>query len=234
MTEPVAITNNREMLRSSLEQQIRETRPLRAVNYTDNWMDIIGFFSEIGKRLDTFETIFSIQLTNDESLSAIVQVESLFRANPRDWLPGVLLGYYYFAVLQDTERCSAVMSDIANLIGTPTVCQAINDRLQLLNQGITDQPRALYQRQEAMLNQRLTTFTNKHGQRPCALMELAQTQEEQPLFEELSQFWAIDPESGQIILKEYLVRHRKASDRHQRMSRVVRHQPTTFEQPDNQ
>ncbi|OQX37917.1 MAG: hypothetical protein B0D91_05675 [Oceanospirillales bacterium LUC14_002_19_P2] len=85
-----------------------------------------------------------------------------------------------------------------------------------------------------MLNQRLTTFTNKHGQCPCALMELAQTQEEQPLFEELSQFWAIDPESGQIILKEHLVRHRKASDRHQRMSRVVRHQPTTFEQPDNQ
>lgn len=94
MTEPVAITNNREMLRSSLEQQVREIRPLRAVNYTDNWMDVIGFFSDIGKRLNTFETVFSIQLTGNESSSAISQVEALFRDNRDDWLLGTLLSYY--------------------------------------------------------------------------------------------------------------------------------------------
>ncbi len=234
MNQPVAITDNTEVLRSRLEHRVREIRPLRAVNYTNNWMDVIAFFNEVGQMQKTFETVFCIQLKDGESASDINQLEALFRESADDWLLGVFLSYFYFTVLQDTERCSAVMSQITNLTETPLVCQAISDRLEVLHQGHSGQPDTWVQRQEVMLHQRLQAFMDKHGRHPDALLELVQAGEEQTFLEELARFWTIAPESGQILFKEHVDRNKKASERHQRMSRVVRHQPTCFEQPDNQ
>ncbi|WP_211824313.1 hypothetical protein [Kistimonas asteriae] len=234
MTEPVTIKKDSNIPRSRLEQQIRDIRPLRAVNYTNNGMDVIDFFHEVGKSKDALESLFFVQSSDDESSSGLSELEARYRAEPGDWLLGVLLGYYYFTVVQDVARCTTVMSEIAQLIDTPIVCQAISDRLQVLHQGKSGQSGDLYQRQKTLLNQRLQAFIRDHGQCPSALPEVAQSKEEEPLLEELSRFWVFDPESGEVLLKEHFERHRKASERHQRMSQVVRHQPTTFEQPDNQ